>query len=51
MRGRTGAQAVALRRAGSVQPYVDPAAPLQAGDVLGLMGTVEQTEAAEHLLA
>lgn len=51
VRGRTGAQAVALRRAGSVQPYVDPAAPLQAGDVLGLMGTVEQTEAAEHLLA
>ena len=51
VRGRTGAQAVALRRAGSVQPFVNPAAPLQVGDVLGLMGTVEQTEAAEHLLA
>lgn len=51
VRGQTGAQAVALRRGEGVQPYVNPAAPLQAGDVLGLVGTADQTEAAGELLA
>lgn len=51
LRTRTGAQAVALRQAGVVQPFVDARVPLKPGDVLGLVGTAEQMDRAEAILA
>ena len=46
----TGAQAVVARRDGEIYPIVDANAPLQIGDTLGLIGTADQTAAAEELL-
>lgn len=51
LRARTGAQAVAVRRAGEVRLVVDASVPLETGDELGLMGTAEQMRTAEQLLS
>ena len=50
LRARTGANAVALRRAGELEVFLDATTVLHAGDAVGLMGTAEQLEAAEALL-
>ena len=50
LRAQTGANAVALRHAGDLQPMVDPAMVLEPGDSLGLLGSDDQLDAAEALL-
>lgn len=50
LRARTGANAVALRRAGELEVFLDATTVLLPGDTVGLMGTAEQLEAAEALL-
>lgn len=50
LRARTGANAVALRRASEVEVFLDATTVLLPGDTVGLMGTAEQLEAAEALL-
>lgn len=50
LRARTGANAVALRRAGEIEIFLDATTVLHPGDSVGLMGTAEQLEAAEYLL-
>ena len=50
LRARTGASAVALRRAGELEVFLDATTVLLPGDTVGLMGTAEQLEAAEALL-
>ena len=51
LRAQTGANAVALRRDGEVYPFIDPLDTLRPGDLLGLMGTEEDLDAAARLLA
>ena len=51
LRARTGANAVALKRAGELSVFLDATTVLHPGDSVGLMGTAEQLEAAERLLA
>ncbi len=50
LRARTDASAVALRRAGELQLFVDAAQVLEVGDELGLMGTPDQIEEARAVL-
>ena len=50
LRARTGANAVALRRGSELELFLDATTILRAGDLVGLMGTAEQLEAAEVLL-
>ena len=50
LRARTGANAVALRRGSELELFLDATTILRAGDLVGLMGTAEQLEAAESLL-
>ena len=51
LRARTGANAVALKRAGELSVFLDATTVLHPGDSVGLMGTADQLEAAERLLA
>lgn len=51
LRARTGANAVALRRGSDLELFLDADTVLRTGDQVGLMGTAEQLDAAEALLA
>ena len=51
LRARTGANAVALKRAGELVLFLDATTVLLPGDSVGLMGTADQLEAAEQLLS
>ena len=51
LRARTGANAVALKRAGELELFLDATTVLLPGDSVGLMGTADQLEAAEQLLS
>ena len=51
LRAKTGVNAVALRRGGEVTLFLDARTELHKGDKVGLVGTVEQVEAAARLFA
>lgn len=51
LRAKTGVNAVALRRGGEVTLFLDARTELHKGDKVGLVGTVEQVEAAAKLFA
>ena len=51
LRSRTGAQVFARRRGDDVRLFVGPSEVLATGDCLGLMGTPDEIDAAERLLA
>lgn len=51
LRAKTGVNAVALRRGGEVTLFLDARTELNKGDKVGLVGTVEQVEAAAKLFA
>lgn len=51
LRAKTGVNAVALRRGGEVTLFLDARTELHKGDKVGLVGTVEQVEAAANLFA
>ena len=51
LRAKTGVNAVALRREGEVTLFLDARTELHKGDKVGLVGTVEQVEAAAKLFA
>ena len=50
LRAATGANAVAVRRAGDLVFFVDATTAIESGDKLGLMGTPDQIDAARALL-
>lgn len=50
LRAATGANAVAVRRAGDLVLFVDATTPIEPGDELGLMGTADEIDAARALL-
>lgn len=51
LRAKTGVNAVALRRGSEVTLFLDARTELHKGDKVGLVGTVEQVEAAAKLFA
>ncbi|MBM6868181.1 cation:proton antiporter [Collinsella tanakaei] len=51
LRARTGANAVALKRAGELVLFLDATTVLLPGDSVGLMGMADQIEEAERLLS
>lgn len=51
LRAKTGVNAVALRRGDEVTLFLDARTELHKGDKVGLVGTVEQVEAAAKLFA
>ena len=51
LRAKPGVNAVALRRGGEVTLFLDARTELHKGDKVGLVGTVEQVEAAAKLFA
>ena len=51
LRAQTGASAVALRRSGEIEVFLDADTRICSGDQVGLVGTAEQVDAAAALLA
>ncbi len=51
LRARTGANAVALRRAGELSLFLDADTRFEPGDSVGFIGTSEQLDAADELMS